>query len=130
MMYQTADIQRHLFNISEDSAKSGILVNDLLQMHARVRTPNDFEIPKFYEQFKDLAAPSGLIVGCTDNGLHQSGGCIGAQPKIDEDIISIKLFDKLFENVARNSSHRGGSHMTKKRTNRATRNKTKRSWFS
>src|SRR5210317_1559690 len=98
MIFETADIQKQIFNITDEYAKSGILINDLLQIQKGSFSGDNSDVPKYHEQFKELAIPTGLTIGCHNSDI-QSGGCKSMKIITDEDIISIDMFDKLFNRV-------------------------------
>lgn len=127
MIFESADIQKQIFNITDECAKSGILINDLLQIQRGSFSGDKSDVPKYHEQFKELAVPTGLTVGCYNSDI-QSGGCKSMKIITDEDIISIDMFDKLFNNVLKDKNIKG-SRTTKKNLNSKSKNKTKRSWF-
>lgn len=127
MIFETADIQKQIFNITDDYAKSGILINDLLQIQRGSFSDENSDVPKYHEQFKELAVPTGLTVGCHNSDI-QSGGCKNMKMTIDEDIVSVAMFDKLFNNVILGKNTKS-SRITKKNLKSGGKNKTKRSWF-
>jgi len=127
MIFETADIQKQIFNITDDYAKSGILINDLLQIQRGSFSDENSDVPKYHEQFKELAVPTGLTIGCYNSDI-QSGGCKNMKMTIDEDIVSVAMFDKLFNNVILGKNTKS-SRITKKNLKSGGKNKTKRSWF-
>jgi len=127
MIFETADIQKQIFNITDEYAKSGILINDLLQIQTGSFSDESSDVPKYHEQFKELAVPTGLTIGCYNSDI-QSGGCKNMKMTIDEDIVSVAMFDKLFNNVILGKNTKG-SRTTKKNLKSGGKNKTKRSWF-
>ena len=127
MIFETAYIQKQIFNITDDYAKSGILINDLLQIQRGSFSDENSDVPKYHEQFKELAVPTGLTVGCHNSDI-QSGGCKNMKMTIDEDIVSVAMFDKLFNNVILGKNTKS-SRITKKNLKSGGKNKTKRSWF-
>src|SRR6056300_297258 len=112
MIFETADIQKQIFNITDEYAKSGILINDLLQIQTGSFSDDNSDIPKYHEQFKELAVPTGLTIGCHNSDI-QSGGCKNMKITIDEDIVSVAMFDKLFNTVILGKNTKG-SRTTKK----------------
>ena len=127
MIFEIADIQKQIFNITDEYAKSGILINDLLQIQKESFSDDNSDVPKYHEQFKELAVPTGLTIGCHNSDI-QSGGCRNMKMTIDEDIVSVAMFDKLFNNVILGKNTKG-SRTTKKNLKSGGKNKTKRSWF-
>lgn len=128
MNFETSDIQKQYFHITNEFVKSGTMLNDLLQMKTSHLSDANHEIPKYHEQFKDLAVPTGLIMNCDNSIPLQTGGCKQLNIKTDEDIITVDLFDKLFNNVIMTKKIKG-SRNTKKNLKYGGKNKTKRSWF-
>jgi len=48
MIFETADIQKQIFNITDEYAKSGILINDLLQIQTGSFSDESSDVPKYH----------------------------------------------------------------------------------
>ena len=125
MIFEVSDIQQHIFNLEDNNAKAGMLLNDLLY-DKRNKTDNTLDFPKKHERFSELVVPTGLVVGCNNDTMLSGGSAINFAKQTYIDVITNDMFDKLLDHVSLN---RKPSNRTRKQK-QTSHNTSKKRWFS